>query len=123
MKSKVLASITALSLGLSVLIPGGAVLANEKESVSPSTYISQSTNNDNSIMPLAQYGVITGNGVRLRATPSLSGKILATLNKGTEVVVSYDSPVKANGYTWKKISTLSGTVGWVAINYLKEYNE
>ena len=69
---------------------------------------------------------VTTNGVRLRATPSLSGGIIANLQKG-DIVVDLKNSVYADGYTWMCVqcvncadSSLNGTPAWVASIYLRE---
>lgn len=64
-----------------------------------------------------QYGVITGDNVRLRETPGLSGTVIMYLHTGYEVTVYYTSPVYKDGYEWREIS-YNGVGGWVAANYL-----
>ncbi len=61
---------------------------------------------------------INGTGVRLRATPSTSASILATLSKNEVVTLLQWNSATANGYQWSKIQLSNGTVGYVASQYL-----
>ena len=65
---------------------------------------------------------INGTGVRLRATPSTSGSILATLSKNEVVTLLEWSLATANSYNWSKIQTANGTIGYVANQYLVSCN-
>ncbi|MDP4152203.1 MAG: SH3 domain-containing C40 family peptidase [Bacillota bacterium] len=57
-------------------------------------------------------GTITGNGVRLRALPSLNGEVLSHLYKGDTVeIISQDD-------SWDKVSA-SGKTGYVSTSYIK----
>ena len=65
---------------------------------------------------------VTGNGVRLRAPVSTSGKILGTLNAGDLVNEGADEPVCANGYLWSCVYSYKHECwGWVADDYLVDY--
>ncbi|MEF9935006.1 MAG: SH3 domain-containing protein [Clostridium sp.] len=75
----------------------------------------------NTIKPYSVGTVTTGDGVRLRSTPSLSGKILTTLSKGTYVMFDGNyQPVYADGHTWHKvyIGNNLGQSGWISEMYL-----
>ena len=69
---------------------------------------------------------ITGNNVRLRATPSLSGDVIDYLYKG-DIVVDLKNTVYADGHTWVRVQCvncrnayLNGTPAWVASDYLRQ---
>ncbi len=55
--------------------------------------------------------------LNLRATPSTSGTILATLASGTIVTLLGESQ-EASGYLWQRVQAGSRT-GWVAMTYLR----
>lgn len=64
------------------------------------------------------------NGLRVRATPSLSGSVLGHLNIGDFVTSTSGSgpepSVHADGYDWIYITRYSdGLSGWVAFKYLQ----
>lgn len=68
----------------------------------------------------------TGDGLRLRAQPSLDGEILANLPDGTEVAL-YEDPLRpeglravdrADGILWIRVKTGEGEHGWVSSTYL-----
>ncbi len=54
--------------------------------------------------------------LRLRATPSTSGRILATIPASTIVTV-LSGPTRANGYTWYQVTSSFGA-GWAASEYM-----
>ncbi len=58
-------------------------------------------------------GVVTVSGLRLRKTPSLSGRIIKTLGKGTRVTIAK----KQSG--WVNVKTSTGAAGWVSQSYVK----
>lgn len=61
-------------------------------------------------------GVVTGNYVNVRSEGSLSGKVLAQLNKGTKVEVLD----RQNG--WYKVKLSDGQEGWIYGEYLSVRN-
>jgi len=63
-------------------------------------------------------GVYTVDGsVNLRATPSLSGKIVLVMNGGSTVYDVSGTTTAANGYNWRHIS-YDGTLGYAADSLL-----
>lgn len=72
------------------------------------------------ISPMAQYGEITANNVRLRKDPGLSSTVLMHLHKGYEVTCLYDNEVYKDGIWWKKV-IYEGVTGWVDSQYVYEY--
>lgn len=58
-------------------------------------------------------GVVTGNGLRLRKTPSLNGKVVKTLSKGTKVAIAKKQS------SWLNVKTQKGYTGWVSQSYVK----
>lgn len=63
-------------------------------------------------------GNVTGNGVRLRATAGLDGKIIKNLYSTDIVTIDTNTPPKyVDGYKWQMVN-FNGTWGWVADNYL-----
>lgn len=64
--------------------------------------------------------VVQGTGVqqlRLRAGPGLDKEMLCTLPDDTKLMV-LEGPELADGYTWWKVQTDDGLVGWVAGDWL-----
>lgn len=62
---------------------------------------------------------VTGEGVRLRSTPSLSGKILATLSKHSKVTSTSGRRKAGNGLYWLQVKdNATGQTGWMAEQYL-----
>ncbi|HYI24986.1 MAG TPA: SH3 domain-containing protein, partial [Thermomicrobiales bacterium] len=57
--------------------------------------------------------------MNLRATPSTSASVVASMPAGTTASV-LDGPRSANGYVWWRIRTSAGTTGWAAENWLVE---
>ena len=68
---------------------------------------------------------VTGNNVRIRSKPSLSGRILGHLDAGDIVNMgSYDeSTAEADGYLWYAVRVQTGACagisGWVVTDYLE----
>ena len=60
---------------------------------------------------------VAGESVNLRATPSASGEILATLDTGQAVTIT-GAPQDADGYTWVPVRLEDGTQGWVVEEFL-----
>ncbi len=59
------------------------------------------------------HGLITGDGVRLRATPSSSGAVLEKMYRGEHVWILQE------GTSWTKIQRIeTGTVGWASSAYI-----
>src|SRR5690349_1859566 len=52
----------------------------------------------------------SGDVLRLRATPSITGALLASLNDGTAVTVA-EGRVSADGYWWQRIQA-NALTGW-----------
>lgn len=65
---------------------------------------------------------VTGDGVRLRKSPSKSATILELMYKGEPVLINYTKSSKGKGswYYVKRIKT--GTWGWVDRNYIFEWD-
>ena len=60
-------------------------------------------------------GIVSGDGVRLRAQPSLSSTVLETMYKREVVVIDYS---QSNG-TWYKVTRQkTGRSGWVTKTYI-----
>ena len=60
-------------------------------------------------------GIVNGDGVRLRAQPSLSSTVLETMYKREVVVIDYS---QSNG-TWYKVTRQkTGRSGWVTKTYI-----
>lgn len=67
---------------------------------------------------------MTGTGVRVRSTPSTSGRILATMNTLDEKVMVLERKcVNADGYDWDKVRLSSGVEGYIASRYLSPCEE
>ncbi|NLH74921.1 MAG: peptidoglycan DD-metalloendopeptidase family protein [Verrucomicrobia bacterium] len=58
-----------------------------------------------------------GAGLRLRAEPSLSGRIIVVMPEGSTVTI-LDGVVYADGHTWRRVQYRSVT-GWAAAQYLQ----
>ena len=58
-----------------------------------------------------------GDKLRLRTAPGLSYDVAASLDDGARLKV-LEGPQTADGYTWWKLQTSSGTAGWAAVNWL-----
>lgn len=63
---------------------------------------------------------IAGTKVNLREQASTSANTLIRLQKDTAVTVVDPNPVSADGYTWVKIQTPEGVVGFVASSFLRD---
>jgi hypothetical protein len=67
------------------------------------------------------YGV-TANGVRIRSGPGTSYTILEQVNANTEIIAYSGGTVKANGYTWRFVTSdfyaWGQGFGWIANKYL-----
>ena len=57
-----------------------------------------------------------GDSLRLRAAPTISASIIASIPHGSVVNIR-DGSAQADGYTWQFVEW-SGAIGWVAANYL-----
>jgi len=69
--------------------------------------------------PTVQYQV-TDAGVRLRAQPGTTQPILVEdLGANTTVTGLDDTLVEADGHQWRKVQTADGTIGWVALEFLR----
>ncbi len=67
---------------------------------------------------------MTATQVRVRSTPSTSGRVLATMNTLDEIVaVKERKCANANGYDWDKVKLSSGIEGYIASNYLSPCEE
>lgn len=77
---------------------------------------------ESAVMPRSISAEITGNGVRLRKTPGLSGVSLGQMNKGDWVTLWFEEPdylVEADGMTWVHCySHKIGKSGYVAAQYV-----
>lgn len=72
------------------------------------------------ITPFTSTYRITGNGVRIRKTPSTSAEIKGLLYKG-DLVTGYETTIK-EGYEWMKVeSQTTGIIGWVVTSYVEEW--
>lgn len=56
--------------------------------------------------------IITSAYVNLRATPSLSGQVVATAEGGTRLVA--DGSIQSEGETWLRVPLTADVTGWVA---------
>ena len=65
---------------------------------------------------------VNGTGVRLRATPSTSASILATLSKNEVVTLLEWNSATANDLKWARIQLSNGNIGYVANKYLLPCN-
>ena len=101
--------IIAFTLALCVILVSlTSVFAQKQEQQSSDGYV----------IERQQYAYVNTDGVRLRATPSLSGTILATLYTGYILNDPYGySEVYSDGYWWHYVG-YNGTFGWVASIYL-----
>jgi hypothetical protein len=64
--------------------------------------------------------VVQGTGgekLRMRAAPGISFDLVASLDDGTRLKV-LEGPQTADGYTWWRLQTSAGTVGWAAADWL-----
>jgi hypothetical protein len=71
------------------------------------------------IAPGAQVvvGGTLGQGLNLRATPTTGGRLVGSAKDGAVLTV-LEGPQEANGYTWWKVQTPDGKVGWAAGKFL-----
>ncbi|MEA4906908.1 MAG: SH3 domain-containing protein [Anaerolineaceae bacterium] len=67
------------------------------------------------------YSATTTANLRLRSVAGLGGTVLGTLPLGTSLEV-IDEEVSKDGYTWVKVRTADGRVGWVASRYMSREN-
>lgn len=67
---------------------------------------------------IGREGTIYGKGVKLRAAPGTSAKIITILGDKQKVTVLEREDKKVNGYQWYKIRTKSGQTGYVTDAYL-----
>lgn len=65
------------------------------------------------------YTVKPKGGLRLRAQPSTSGKILSVIPQGSGMILLSAQVVVASGYHWMNVK-YNGLTGWVAAEYLTE---
>ncbi len=112
----VLTAAMAMSIGMPVFAANTLSVVNDSDNAA---YAARSIQRSTSYE-------ITANNVCLRATPSLSGDVVAYLQKG-DIVVDLKETVYADGYTWVSVQcvncsnpVLNGTPAWVASNYLRE---
>lgn len=65
-------------------------------------------------------GVITENGLRLRATPSTTGDVVAELNEGREVIITGES-VEGDGIRWLPIQAADdpAVTGYIAEDFVQ----
>ena len=61
---------------------------------------------------------IRGDKVNIRKEAGLGKALLTQLSEGSEVVLLTTSPLKKDGYSWYKIRTAKGEIGWVAGDFL-----
>lgn len=60
-------------------------------------------------------------GVRLRGSPGTSAPILVSdLGEGSIVTAVDDQAIDQDGFRWRHVRASSGTVGWVAADYLEQ---
>ncbi len=77
--------------------------------------------NEGSFPPGAILGVITSDGVRLRAGASETTAVLGTMARGTLVQLFEDGsapPTAAAPQGWERVRTAAGTTGFVAAQFL-----
>jgi type V secretory pathway adhesin AidA len=58
-----------------------------------------------------------GQKLRVRTAPGLTHEVVAALDDGTKLKV-LEGPQMADGYTWWRVQTAEGVVGWVAADWL-----
>lgn len=64
-------------------------------------------------------GEVTGDGVRLRKTPSTSGTVLELMYSGETVFVDKSKATTSGGTKWYYVTRiLDGTEGWVSSQYI-----
>lgn len=123
--------IVAVSLvAATLMIPSYGVFAADSSSYVSTTTLSSKevlagltpVKSSGKITTMSATYKITGDGVRLRKTPSTSGTVLGLLNKGDMVNAQHGgTDVVADGYVWKQVYSYSHEAwGWVAVNYLEE---
>ncbi len=61
---------------------------------------------------------IRGDQVNIRKAAGVGEALLTRLSEGSEVVLLSTTPVKKDGYSWYKIRTAKGEIGWVAGDFL-----
>lgn len=66
------------------------------------------------------YWVDVQDSLTLRSEPKLSGSKVGSLSRGDKVAMLQRNCAQADGYSWDKIKTASGTVCYVAGKYLKK---
>ncbi len=108
MKKKASILITALCLLFCVSVTQNTVFAAEAE---------ETSNDSAAITPFSfsQTGVVTGDGVRLRANPNTSSTILELMYWGDEVLIDLENSTMTFYYV-KRVST--GTCGYVSRDYV-----
>ncbi len=111
MFKKIASTVLAITMAASVAaIPASAEAFNPK----------MQTNNAAYVQPRTASWEVTGNLVRMRTEPSLSGTVIMLLERGEIVyeAAGYDH-VEADGYTWVCVTcNRTGWGGWVATEYL-----
>jgi len=58
-----------------------------------------------------------GAGLRVRSGPGLNQQVIVEVSDGVMLRV-LEGPQSADGYTWWKVQTVDGQVGWAAANWL-----
>lgn len=67
-------------------------------------------------------GHVSGDGVRLRATPSTSGRVLELMYDGEYVWIDWSS-YGDGGFSWYRIQRIkTGTYGWVSTQYISHWD-
>jgi hypothetical protein len=65
---------------------------------------------------------VTANGVRIRSGPGTSYTIVDQVNAGAEIIAYSGGTVRANGYTWRFVTSdfyaWGQGFGWIANKYL-----
>lgn len=126
MKKKILCTMAAFAIGITPFAHQTATPVSAKEKTAPVAITQEKISNKdgNIAVPFTVGTEVTGEGVRLRATPSLSGKVITTLSKGTWVMFSGDyTPVYADGHTWHQVAVYNESgiwapYGWISEKYL-----
>lgn len=79
---------------------------------------------DNNTRSFAETGDINGDGVNLRATPSITGTILEAMYDGEIVYIDYSkSGTWYQGYRWLYVKRAkTGTIGYVYSKYVYLWN-
>lgn len=73
----------------------------------------------NTAVPEPETAVVSsGVGVWLRATPSTDGEQLEWLLQGVELIL-LEGQSTGETFTWQQVQAPSGTVGWVAIDFIQ----